>query len=141
MEKNKKTKTESLVVEEVKEETKVEEVKIEEPVVEETKVTDVETPQPIPVKKDKPLVKKDKNGEGAVNEVLLILFRVLLGIFVWLPAFVVLLVSLVALGIAIALVIMSLKYLGALIIVCGCLMFAMAFVMPLTKFVWRRDKK
>lgn len=143
MVKNKKTPAEDLVVEEVKDdEIKVEEVKIEEPAVKEVRIPDSETPQSVSeLKKEKSAGKRTKSGEGTVNEVLMILFRVLLGVFVWIPAFAVLLVSLVALGIGIALVIMSLNYLGILIIVCGCLMFALAFVIPLTKFVWGREKR
>ena len=139
MEKNKKTKpAEDLIVEEVKDdEIVVEEVKNLEPV-KEIKA-EIETPQPIP--EPKKVGKKTKSAEGTINEILLILFRILLGIFIWLPAFTILLASLVALGISIALVIMSFNYLGLLIIVCGCLMFALAFVTPLTKFVWGREKK
>jgi len=112
----------------------------EEKVAEEVVVTAVVAEQP---KAEEPKKKEEKpkssTSNNSANDLLMTLFRLVIGIFIWLPAFCVLLVSLVLLGIVISLVVVTgFSFIWLLLIVFGGILICLAFVLPLSKLIWRK---
>ena len=132
----KKSKAEK-VGEEVIEETKKEEIPL---VIEEVKEEIKKEEAPIAVKTAKKATEAPDKSNGA-SELLMSLVKLLVGIFIWFPAFLVVLCCLVALGIAIALAISSWIFLWLLFIVTGIFMIALAIIIPISKLIWGKDKK
>ena len=90
---------------------------------------------------EKPKKKTPDSVDKGAGEFFMPLVKLLLGIFVWLPGFAILLVCLVALGVAIALVVTTLSYLWVLFVVTGIFMIAMAVVVPVHKLIWGKVGK
>lgn len=108
-----------------------EEVIVEEVIVEET-IKEKEKPIVSSNKNDKPVL-STSNG---VTDFFMLLVKVVVGIFVWFPAFVVLLMALVALGIVVSLVVVGFKFVWLLLIIGGSILICLAIVVPLSKLIW-----
>lgn len=125
-------KEEEKAMNEIINEEKVVEV-IEEPVVKKTPEEDHHT------KEASQKVKTNSapdSSKDATQNVIMLLVKLAAGIFVWLPTFICLLVSLVGLGISISLTIADIQFLWLLLIVVGFILVWLAFVIPLTKLIW-----
>ena len=87
-------------------------------------------------KEEKPV---RSSGGNSASELLMNLFRLVLGLFIWLPAFMALLASLVVFGVVISLVLVAgYSYVWLLLIVFGGILICLAFVVPLSRLIWRK---
>ncbi len=79
------------------------------------------------------------NKSDGANDLLMMLVRLFLGLFVWLPAFATLLGAIVVFGLVISLIVAGYQFVWLLFIVFGGILICLAFVIPLTKVIWGKN--